>query len=113
MNLDQFNALCEHEWGHGGAFNDVVALHLTDESLADLSGDIANNGSPFDYALGNPFGDEPKPVAVGFRASEVVNPVTRTVVKVTGGAGEDTATLKTGINENGDPVTRTVTLAAA
>lgn len=113
MNLDQFNGLCEREWGHGGAFNDVIALHLTNESLAELSGDIANHGSPFNYALGSTSGDKPKLVAVGFRASEVTNPITRTRVKVTGDAAEDTAILKIGIDENGDPVTRTVTLASA
>lgn len=113
MKLDQFNDFCQRMWGNSGVFSDVVALHLTDESQAELSAN-AINGSAFDYQLDSPFGGEPKTTTAGLRVDKLVNPVTRSVVKVTGGADEDTATVQAGIDfSTGEPVTRIVALAAA
>lgn len=113
MKLDQFNDLCDRMWHHSGVFSDVIALHLTDESHAEFSAD-AIGGSAFDYQLDNPFDGEPKTTTAGLRVDKFVNPVTRTTVKVTGGADEDTATVQTGIDfSTGEPVTRTIALATA
>ena len=65
MKLAGFNALCEREWAE--ARGDVTGLRLTDESLSEFETDLLIH--PFD----------------------LVNPVTRSVVKVTGGASEDSA----------------------
>lgn len=109
MKLDQFNDLCQRLWGENGVFSDVIALHLTGESQAELSADAATSG-PVEIN-GGPFETGTR---VGVRCDEITNPVTRSVVKVTGGADEDAVTMQTGINfSTGEPVTRTVALAAA
>ena len=77
MKLAGFNALCEREWGD--ARGDVTGLRLTDESYAELTVDTLISGTPEVILL--PRG-------------ELFNPVTRTVVKVAGGASEDRAEVR-------------------
>lgn len=70
MKLSEFNDLCDREWANGRS--DVVALRLTDESYKELAEDALIRG-----AAGAP---------VLLPLGEMLNPVTRSVVKVTGGA---------------------------
>lgn len=65
MNLAQFNDLCWREWAQ--ARGDVRSLALTDDSYEELAGDTAGG------------------------MAGMVNPVTRTTVKVAAGASIDTA----------------------
>ena len=78
MKLTEFNALCEREWGE--ACGDVTGLSLTDESRAELLDDALIQGIQADTIL--------------LPRGELFNPVTRSVVKITGGASEDTASVR-------------------
>ena len=73
MKLTEFNTLCDREWGE--ARGDVIGLRLTDESLSEFETDLLIHPDDRCRSLLNPF--------------ELVNPVTRSVVKVTGGASVD------------------------
>ncbi len=75
MKLAEFSALCEREWGE--ARGDVIGLLLTDESLSEFETDLLIHPDDRCRSLLNPF--------------DLVNPITRSVVKVTGGAGVDSA----------------------
>jgi hypothetical protein len=90
MTLGQFNALCDREWAQE-ARGDVAALSLTDcsyeELLADLHGRFPLNLEPAEGV-----------------ARTLLNPVTRSVVKVAAGAASDTAEVYA------IPESRTVTL---
>ena len=77
MKLDQFGALCDREWTQE-ARGDVKALSLTDGSYEELQ---AGAAAGYDPAFLPP---PPGPF-------ELINPVTRSVVKITGGADSDTA----------------------
>jgi hypothetical protein len=83
VKIAEFNALCDREWANGRG--DVTGLHLTDESFAELSLEALREAesAPLDVMLGA------KPAA-----SAVVNPVTRTVVKVQCGSVEDRAEVR-------------------
>jgi hypothetical protein len=77
MKMDQFSALCDREWALK-ARGDVKALSLTDGSYAELQADAAIGYDPaFLPPAPGPF--------------TLINPVTRSVVKTTGGAASDTA----------------------
>jgi len=80
VKLAEFNALCEREWNE--ARGDVTGLRLTDESYAELAREVLERAEslPLDVMLG-----------AKAAADEAVNPVTRSVVKVTGGASIDSA----------------------
>jgi hypothetical protein len=75
VKLAEFSALCEREWGE--ARGDVVGLLLTDESLSEFETDLLIHPDDQCRSLLNPF--------------DLVNPITRSVVKVTGGASVDSA----------------------
>ena len=75
MKLAEFHALCEREWGE--ARGDVTGLHLTDESLGEFETDLLIHPDDRCRTLLNPV--------------DVVNPITRSVVKVAGGASVDSA----------------------
>jgi hypothetical protein len=89
VKLDQFKALCNREWTQN-ARGDVKALSLTDASYAELSADVIMSHDPV-FA----------PPTLG--PLELVNPVTRSVVKVMAGADSDTAEV------DSLPASRTVT----
>ena len=75
MKLSEFRGLCDREWGE--ARGDVTRLRLTDESYAELAEDALISGA----------GGESMLLPLG----ELLNPVTRSVVKVTAGASTDLA----------------------
>ena len=75
MKLAEFSALCEREWGE--ARGDVIVLYLTDESLSEFKTDLLIHPDDQCRTLLNP--------------SDLVNPITRSVVKVAGGASVDSA----------------------
>jgi hypothetical protein len=89
MKMDQFGALCDREWALN-ARGDVKALSLTDGSYGELQAGAAVG---YDPAFLPP---SPGPF-------ELINPVTRSVVKITGGAASDTAEV------HSVPESRTVT----
>lgn len=91
MKLDQFKALCGREWAQE-ARGDVKVLNLTDGSYAELGADVIMSHD----SVCAPPSDEPL---------ELVNPVTRSVVKVTSGADGDSAEVYS------LPESRTVALA--
>jgi hypothetical protein len=90
VTLDQFNALCDREWARA-ARGDVKALHLTDGGYKELLTDAITIPGPI-------FGPIHK------TTFDLWNPVTRSVVTITGGAASDTAEVYA------IPESRTVTL---
>jgi hypothetical protein len=68
VKLAEFNDLCLREWGE--ARGEVVSLSLTDESYEELAADTSKG------------------------VAAVVNPLTRTDVKITAGAATDTAKVR-------------------
>jgi hypothetical protein len=68
VTLDQFSALCDREWANGRG--DVVGLRLTDGSYGELAREVLAGSLPLDA---------------------IVNPVTRSAVKVASGASADLA----------------------
>jgi hypothetical protein len=77
MKMDQFSALCGREWALK-ARGDVKSLSVTDGSYAEFQVDAAIGYDPaFLPPAPGPF--------------TLINPVTRSVVKITGGADSDTA----------------------
>lgn len=99
MKYDDFAQLCDREWAADPPFGDVTALSLTDASLAEFY-----RTAPECLFIT----DDDGHVAAGALAA--ANPVTRSVVRVTGGAEADTATVSYG-NADWSPPPRTVTLA--
>ncbi len=82
MKLTEFRELCQREWGE--ARSDIVGLRLTDESYAELASDVLTAAEPIGWPM--TLSAEP--------ACEVVNPVTRSVVKVARGADADSAEVR-------------------
>ena len=91
MKLPEFRELCDREWGE--ARGDVISLALTDESYEELTRDVIMDGgrsvpTPILYLI-----DEAD--LEGIRAGEsfppLLNPVTRSPVKLTKGASVDSA----------------------
>jgi len=68
VKLAEFNDLCLREWGE--ARGEVISLSLTDESYEELAADTAKG------------------------TAALVNPLTRTEVKVAAGAATDTAEVR-------------------
>ena len=89
MKLDEFKALCDREWSRESR-GDVQALNLTADSHRELCTDVLVKG----YERGPLLHidrEELPVVRAGASISTIVNPVTRSVVKITGGADTDTA----------------------
>jgi hypothetical protein len=76
VKLAEFNTLCDLEWARETR-GDVIGLSLTNSSYTELARET------------NPFERMPS-------AAPIVNPVTRSVVKVAGGASFDTAEVNYG-----------------
>jgi hypothetical protein len=89
VKLTEFNALCDREWRQEFK-GDVVALSLTDDSYRELDRDVIINGTQYPRPL---FIDKSELPAIqaGGGIGIVMNPITRSVVKFTGGADRDTA----------------------
>ena len=78
MKLAEYKDLCDREWGE--ACGDVQALHLTDKSHADLMDDALARGAQADTIL--------------LPQGKLFNPVTRSVVTVSGGSDQDLAEVR-------------------
>ena len=88
MKLSQFRALCAREWDQESR-GYVVALHLTDDSHAELTREAIMTGDmPGLELFINKLdaGD----VCCGAAVSSLQNPLTRSVVKLTPGSTWDT-----------------------
>ena len=89
MKLDQFKALCDREWAQEFR-GDVQGLSLTAGSHRELATDVLVEG----YSPGHLLYIDPaelSAIRAGASISTIVNPITRSVVKITGGADSDTA----------------------
>jgi hypothetical protein len=75
VKLAEFDALCVREWDE--ARGDVTGLNLTDDSRQELVSDLLATGAHDSAAM-----------------SAILNPVTRTAVKITGGASTDSAEVR-------------------
>jgi len=77
VKLAEFNALCDREWAKQdrGGHGDVVSLCLTGPSAAELSTDILTRGV---YLLCT----DGTLVKAGVAVNGVINPVTRSMVKI-------------------------------
>jgi hypothetical protein len=81
VKLGQFRALCIREWEQEDSRGDVTALHLTDESFAELERDAIMDGSAMtglELFIRDAPGDGPM-------LSTLSNPVTRGPVTIDGG----------------------------
>ena len=78
MKLDQFHALCDREWAttDRGGRGDVVMLTLTEASAEELKIDALINPQQFGHILHISEDDLRRAISC------VVNPITRTPVKV-------------------------------
>jgi hypothetical protein len=84
LTLDQFRELCQHEWAD--RCGDVTGLSLTGESRAELAGEIVDDADVrFIHEMPADFG----PQRLGVLVTEIANPVTRSVVRVSGADSVD------------------------
>lgn len=99
MKLAEFNALCDREWSKTdrGGRGDVVLLTLTGPGAAELTRDVIaeqeGHRAYLSLAVKHEVMTQAEAdrLAVGIGIEQVVNPVTRTVVKIRtkpGGARE-------------------------
>ena len=91
MKLSAFHALCEREWenGHG----DIESLHLTDDSLLELTNDVLMDGSQGEMELFIKESDLAA-LAAGAAVNRVRNPITKTSVELLGGSHRDVAMVR-------------------
>lgn len=80
MKLAEFNALCEREWNKPRR-GDIESLRLTGPGAAELSRDVLMGYPPLEILLNIKKSDLPA-IRAGAAVSNVVNPITRTVVKI-------------------------------
>jgi len=90
VKLDQFKALCDREWRQEGARGDITALNLTNDSHRELSTDVLVEGYSPGHLLFIDSEDLPA-IRAGASITTIVNPITCSVIKITGGADTDTA----------------------
>jgi hypothetical protein len=96
VTLGEFEELCVREWASRG---DVIEIALPEPSVAELSADVLLSGRGIESSWR--WGDEDNPVLpapVGAPVIEVLNPVTRSVVKVTVVEGPGTARVFYGVH---------------
>jgi hypothetical protein len=94
VKLDQFNALCYRAWAMESR-GDIIALHLTDASYAELEREVLADGALPGFRLFI----EKREAPGAYRTPPLAclqNPVTRSPVEVTGGAARDTAEVHSG-----------------
>ena len=96
MKLAEFKDLCDREWGE--ARGDVQALRLTNDSLLEFTCDVLLAGAedePFLFPMVPLYSrEEVADVRAGAVCSKVLNPVTRSVVTVSGGSDQDLAEVQ-------------------
>ncbi len=93
MKLAWFNKLCDALWT-GKTRGDVTAISLTDDSYQELLTDVVTAAS----LLATSHTQNPLMPGMPARAGlgEMVNPVTRSPVQVSGGADRDSVTVSYG-----------------
>lgn len=89
MKLAEFHDLCEREWE--SRRGDILDLHLTNESREELTVDVLLNGAQSQMILY--ITKEDIETIRGGAITCVVNPITRTAVKLASGAPWDSATV--------------------
>lgn len=91
MKLAEFKDLCDREWGE--ARGDVQALRLTNDSLLEFTCDVLLAGAedqPFLFPMIPLYSsEEVAEVRAGAVCSKVLNPITRSVVTISGGSDQD------------------------
>lgn len=96
MKLAEFKDLCDREWG--GARGDVQALRLTNSSLLEFTADVLLAGAedqPFLFPLVPLYDhEEIAGIRAGAVTSKVLNPVTRSVVEISGDSDLDLAEVQ-------------------
>lgn len=91
MKLDEFDRVCGREWD-AQPRGDVIRLDLTDASRYELTVDVASRGG-----IAAMQSDAETAHATGVLLTRLLNPVTRSVVRVAGGAWPaDMVTVRTG-----------------
>lgn len=80
MKLAEFNALCEREWNKPRR-GDIESLSLTGPGAAELCRDVIMDGSNWVHGLPVEMAELPA-IRAGAGINRVVNPITRTVVKI-------------------------------
>ena len=80
MKLAEFNALCDREWAKPKR-GDVVSLCLTEASHEELHSDVILTGVHFGHEVLLEKEDLPR-ITAGYPIGAVVNPITRSVVKI-------------------------------
>jgi hypothetical protein len=78
VKLAEFNALCDREWAKPKR-GDVVSLLLTGPSAAELCADVLSGVPGFGFLPDDP---DAAVGPVGAIVREMINPITRTAVKV-------------------------------
>lgn len=103
MEFAQFRELCVREWKGKEGFGDVVELSLTGPSAAELAASVASDPSfqpPRILRIREEdveaIKSDAEGTAVGLLAALLVNPVTRSDVRITADAESDTATVSYG-----------------
>jgi hypothetical protein len=96
VKLAEFKDLCDREWGE--ARGDVQSLHLTNSSLLEFTTDVLLAGAEdesFLFPLVPLFDSEDvADIRVGAVTSKILNPITRSVVKVSGDSDCDMAEVQ-------------------
>ena len=80
MKLAEFHALCDREWAKPKR-GDIESLCLTETGARELVNDVLMGGA-WDSCLVFIEESELPAISAGAGISEVVNPITRTVVKI-------------------------------
>jgi len=96
MKLAEYKDLCDREWSE--ARGDVQALHLTNGSLLEFSADVLLAGAqdqPFLFPVVPLYSsEEVTDIRAGAACSKILNPITRSVVTVSGGSDQDLAEVR-------------------
>lgn len=97
MRLAEFNDLCQREWLlRPQQYGDVIELHLTDSSWLELARDVSLANDPVQQPLIIKISPGDLPAIRGGAVTSVVNPVTRSTVRIKGGVERDEALVSFG-----------------
>jgi hypothetical protein len=97
MTLDDFYALCDRAWSDAESRGDVIELRLVPASRSELCVEVLTTG-PSLASMRNLINDDALDgIAASSLVTDVVNPVTRSAVKITGSSdGTDRALVSYG-----------------
>jgi hypothetical protein len=91
VKLDQFRTLCHSEW-HSDLRGDVQALRLTGPSLAELTAEVlADPEQSVMPTILRITPEQAENMTAGASLTEIVNPVTKSTVRVNLAPDRDTA----------------------